>query len=255
MPVKSQSLFLDESNLQPNMLPNRKIDRVVIWVAVFALVGGCTNDSSKTPETVGEPSSAQLESQSEPNESGADVCSDIKVLEPWFSPITIFLNIVQRDRLKSGERAPDFTLSSMSGDDVSLYDVLSNNEVVLVNYWASWCGPCIKKLPDIKDVYANHGGEGFEILAVSLDSSEQDWEDATVEYEIPGLHVRDDRSVRESSASGKYRVNAIPSTFLVDSHGCILHTYVSMSHLDRFLDSRLEAWNDQKEMSKEIESS
>ena len=69
----------------------------------------------------------------------------------------------------TGSVAPDFTLSAVDGGEVSLSD-FRNNKVLLVNVWATWCGPCIVEMPSMQRLYESLEGEDFEILAISVDA-------------------------------------------------------------------------------------
>lgn len=165
-------------------------------------------------------------------------CRGVATMEKPWSPATILLNFVQDDRLRAGTKAPEFTLPDLTGEETALYDVIDENEVVLINFWASWCAPCIKKIPDLKKLHANHGGKGFEIVSVSIDRDYDDWKEASNEHELPWIDLRDTAN-RSEGVSGDYAIEAIPATLVLDSSGCIQHTYMPFNQLDRHLSSIL----------------
>ena len=99
--------------------------------------------------------------------------------------------ILANRSLLPGQVAPEFTLTTIAGDEVSLSEVLSENELVLVDFWASWCGPCIKSFPALKKMYSKYKDRGFEIVTISLDDSLEDWETASKTHELPWIDLGD----------------------------------------------------------------
>jgi cytochrome c biogenesis protein CcmG/thiol:disulfide interchange protein DsbE len=117
---------------------------------------------------------------------------------------------------EEGFLAPGFTLPSLSGSPVNLSDF--KGKVVLLNFWATWCGPCKKEIPALKRLYQAKRGPGFEILAVSLDRTSGDKVASFVkanQMEFPILLNP------EGDIGGKYWVRGIPTTFLLDKQGVI----------------------------------
>jgi len=112
-----------------------------------------------------------------------------------------------------------FSAVTLDGEEVRLEDVLKQNQYTLVEFWASWCGPCIAEIPYLKDAYANYRDKGFEILSVNLDEDRGAWETASVEkYDIPWLNVCDGEAF-DSTIAKLYRVRAIPANYLITSDG------------------------------------
>ncbi len=113
----------------------------------------------------------------------------------------------------------DFTALDLKGQEVRLFDVMSNNKYTLVEFWASWCGPCIAEIPHLKAAYQRFRDQGFEILAFNLDDDRDVWRQASEDdYNIEWLNVSDQLAF-ESPVAGMYRVNAIPASFLVSADG------------------------------------
>ena len=121
-----------------------------------------------------------------------------------------------------GAPAPDFTLLSVEDEKVSLSEF--KGKVVLVNFWATWCPPCKKEIPDFMDFQKTYGDRGFEILGISLD----DDKDAVLEYltSNPMNYFVLFGSPDVAALYGNIR--SIPTTFLVDREGIIRATEVGM---------------------------
>lgn len=112
-----------------------------------------------------------------------------------------------------------FAALTLEGEEVRLQDVLKENEYTLVEFWASWCGPCIAEIPYLKAAYAKFRDRGFQILSVNLDEDREAWETASVEkYDIPWLNVCDGEAF-DSTIAKLYRVKGIPANYLITSDG------------------------------------
>lgn len=115
--------------------------------------------------------------------------------------------------------APDFTLKSRSGENIKLSELRGN--VVMVNFWASWCGPCRQEMPLLQQLYDRYQGMGFTLLGVNVD--EQPAAALKMLKEIPvDFPILYDSS---NKVSKQYQVKAMPSTFMVDRDGNIRHLH------------------------------
>ena len=135
--------------------------------------------------------------------------------------------------LGQGKKAPDFSLKTSDGKTVQLSQL--KGKVVLLNFWATWCGPCRKEIPDFLEVYKQNKGKGFEIVGVALD--EEGWNVVTPfvkQYKVNyPVVVGDGKLVREYGG-----FEFIPTTFLIDKQGTIVHTWtglVKKAELDKKL--------------------
>ena len=135
-----------------------------------------------------------------------------------------------------GQKAPNFTLPNIDGKNVSLSKLLEVNEYVLVDFWASWCGPCIAAFPGLKDLYASYRELGFEIVSVSLDDSHEDWSYSTEKHELPWINLGELRGF-EGEIVTSYGVNFVPKGYLLDSDGQIVQKDLSTDQLKEFLGS------------------
>lgn len=109
--------------------------------------------------------------------------------------------------------APDFTLKSNSGKNIKLSEL--RGSVVMINFWASWCGPCREEMPLLQQLYDRYQGMGFTLLGVNVDeesaAAEKMLKDTPVSF--PVLYDQ------KNSVSKQYQVKAMPSTFIVDRDG------------------------------------
>jgi thiol-disulfide isomerase/thioredoxin len=136
-----------------------------------------------------------------------------------------------------GAKAPDFEGASPDGSIIKLSDVLG--KVTLIDFWASWCGPCRRENPNVVEAYKKYHDKGFNILSVSLDkkNGEQAWKDAIRKDKMDWNHVS--RLMYFGPLAKLYNVNAIPATFLLDENGIIIATNLRGSQLHNKLEELL----------------
>ena len=120
-------------------------------------------------------------------------------------------------KLQPGQPAPDFTLDGLDGQPVSLSQF--KGQVVLLDFWASWCVPCIGDLPYLREAKKKMDGWPVVFLNISLDEAEADWREAIDKHKIEGVHVR---AGSGSDVAKSYQVIGIPSYHLVDLQGLIV---------------------------------
>ena len=146
---------------------------------------------------------------------------------------------LNNEALVPGQKVPEFTLASLEGEDVAIYDLMGERDMVLIDFWASWCGPCIATFPDLKKLHAAYTDENFEIVGVSVDDNLDDWSGGVEEHELPWVQLGELKDADNGSPVSKsYGVNFIPSTFLVDSQGCIYRKNIHPDELKTFLVDR-----------------
>ena len=131
-----------------------------------------------------------------------------------------------------GAPAPEIALEDTEGNIVKLSSL--KGKVVLIDFWASWCGPCRRENPNVKRVYDKYKSQGFEIFGVSLDNNKSGWLAAIQKDNLTWYHVSDLKGW-SSSAAQLYGVRGIPKTFLLDRDGNILKVDMRAEELDVFL--------------------
>ena len=131
-----------------------------------------------------------------------------------------------------GAIAPEIKLKTPEGDSLALSSL--RGKVVLIDFWASWCGPCRKENPHVKAIYEKYKDKGFEIYGVSLDSKEASWKAAIQKDGLTWKHVSD-LGGWKSSAAKLYQVRSIPATFLLDKEGRIVKSGFRSHQLESLL--------------------
>ena len=126
--------------------------------------------------------------------------------------------------LQPGQSAPDFTLKDLDGQAVSLSQF--KDKVVLLDFWASWCGPCIADLPNLRKIKEQVAAQPVVFLNISLDANEGAWKQAIAKHEIKGVHVCSEQVAQA------YNVSGIPRYYLVDPQGLIVENNLRVWDVD-----------------------
>lgn len=156
----------------------------------------------------------------------------VKDLEPIFLNLSGEIRQTEQGRamealilaskmIKVGQDAPDFAQPDANGNMISLSDF--RGQFILVDFWASWCGPCREENPNLRKAYDNYKSKGLEVLAVSIDDTKgrDAWLQAIIDDDLPWIHVADLKGWRNDAAT-LYGVRGVPQNYLIDPQGKIV---------------------------------
>ncbi|OEK06474.1 TlpA disulfide reductase family protein [Roseivirga misakiensis] len=129
----------------------------------------------------------------------------------------------------------NFTQNNPEGKPITASDIVESNQYVLLDFWASWCGPCRKENPNLLKTYNEFHDKGFDVLAISIDEKEKAWKKAIEQDGMPWTQVSDLKGPANDVAT-LYSVTGVPSSFLIDSQsGRIIATDLRGEDLDNKL--------------------
>jgi peroxiredoxin len=156
----------------------------------------------------------------------------------WFSRVPASVaSAGQIPSPREGFPAPDFTLETLGGEAITLSAY--RGQVVIVNLWASWCGPCRAEMPALQNVYAAHRERGLEVLAVNstFQDSESDAQAFALGFGLTFPVLLD----RDGAVSQRYLLRALPSTFFVDRQGVIRSVVFGGPMTEAVIQTQIEA--------------
>jgi len=130
------------------------------------------------------------------------------------------------------KKAPDFNLTDMNGKPVRLSDY--QGKVVILDFWATWCGPCRRGIPDLNALYSDYRGKGLEILGIAVDEGGKEMvQQGMQEHSITiGYPILIGTAEVQKSYGG---IEAIPTTFILDKEGNIVAKYVGLQDKETFV--------------------
>lgn len=147
--------------------------------------------------------------------------AEIKQVEQFFN------QLIEQEKAKvtmeealMNQQFKDIELMNKAGQYVNLSDYAGKGKYVLIDFWATWCRPCIEEMPSIADAYAKYKGKGFEVVSISIDESDKlvQWHTAIETLKMTWIQLHDPMG----KAADLYGVQSIPATFLVDPDGKII---------------------------------
>lgn len=137
-----------------------------------------------------------------------------------------------------GGTAPDFTMETPDGGSISLYDV--KGKVKILDFWASWCGPCRAENPNVKRIYEKYHDKGLEILSVSLDTDKEKWLEAIEVDGMPWNHASELGKTEVNTARDIYEIHGIPFMLILDENNKIISTGLRGERLEEFVAGQLQ---------------
>ena len=157
------------------------------------------------------------------------IVQGIKMKYPWFKEMTAYQkqaeeNTARIEAIQPGKPFPAAAYNNPKNKPVSIKDY--KGKLVLVDFWASWCGPCRKAIPKVKEVFEKYKGKGFEVLSISIDKDEKAWRKAMDDESMPWAQTLSPDMIKTMSL---YNFSLIPSLFLVDRNGKIIKQYAGFT--------------------------
>ncbi len=148
--------------------------------------------------------------------------------------------------LKVGEKAPDIELADTSGEKMKLSEI-GKKSIVLVDFWASWCGPCRRANPELVAMYEEYSDKkfqgakkGFKIVSISLDAKADKWKYAIEKDGLVWPYHLSDLKAWRSKAVNTFGVQFVPQCFLMDENGIIIGKYLFASQAKAEIEKRLK---------------
>ena len=144
--------------------------------------------------------------------------------------------------LNIGDKAPELSYKNPDGKNMSLSSI--KNKIVLIDFWASWCGPCRRENPNLVQAFKKFNktkfeeGNGFEIYSLSLDKTKKAWVNAINQDQLFWQYHVSDLGGWQSEGSKKYNIRSIPSNVIIDGKGIIIAKNLKGQALQRFLESK-----------------
>lgn len=163
---------------------------------------------------------------------------DIKSTFKNNKPVQDFVaRMMEIKTVSVGQPAPAFELPTPEGKMVKLADY--KGKYLLLDFWASWCGPCREENPNIVNQYASFKNKGFDILGISLDDNKKDWIKAIQDDKLTWTHVSELKRW-DAAVASQYKVEGIPASFILDPAGKIIAKNLRGPELKDFLNKTLK---------------
>lgn len=133
-----------------------------------------------------------------------------------------------------GKKYIDFDLITPENKAVKLSEYIGSSKFTVIEFWASWCAPCIAEVPQLNEVYDNYKDKGLKIISISLDTRMNDWQRVIKKVDAPWIHLSDLKGT-PSALTEAYGVDGVPHSLLIDENGIIIQVKVNAPILDILL--------------------
>lgn len=143
------------------------------------------------------------------------------------------------EREKSlNQKIVDIVLIDINGNRKHILDIVNESEYLYIDFWASWCNPCIAEIPHLKKIYEEYRDRGFGLIGISIDTSEASWKSALRKIDVPWVNLMDMTGGKESMA--KYKFRGVPYGILINKDGQIIKTGLRGEELESLLQQLVE---------------
>ena len=138
-----------------------------------------------------------------------------------------------------------FTMADMNGNNVAVTDEFAKHKLTIIDFWASWCGPCRQEMPSLVKTYNDYKDKGLGIVGVSLDEDKEQWSSAVSAMDMTWTQLSDLQGWHNAAAQ-TYGIQAIPFTIVVDDKGKVLTAGLRGEELRAFVAQQLDGTNSGK---------
>lgn len=152
---------------------------------------------------------------------------------------SISATIEQLKKNAVGQPYTDFEMSTPEGNPIKISDIVSKNKITVLDFWASWCGPCMAEAPDMVRLYQKVHAQGVEFVGVSLDTDEKAWKKAIADKGMTWPQGSELKDWQHNNGAKLYTVEGIPYTVVLSQEGTILAKGLRTEQLEDFIEATL----------------
>ncbi|MBQ5857048.1 MAG: AhpC/TSA family protein [Bacteroidales bacterium] len=156
----------------------------------------------------------------------------------YLGEIKEYINLMERTEV--GQPYIDFTMDNVEGEIITLSDLIGNNKLLMIDFWAAWCPDCRAENPNIVAVYNDFKDKGLDIISVSLDTDKNAWTKAIADDDLSWKNHVSELKGWDCSAATEYGVAWIPQNFLIDIDGNIVAKSLNGNDLRIFVENYLK---------------